>query len=67
MAIHLNNDKSDLSVNMKAENGEVRLSFNGHTFLRLYTDEHGSHLVDIVDVDTGVRSSSSIPALCWRR
>lgn len=67
MAVIVSNGKSDLNIKIVEENGEVRLSFNGHSFVRCRTYGTSNHIVEVIDVDTGVVASHGIPALCWRR
>jgi hypothetical protein len=70
MAVYLNNPppSKDLKIAVEELGGEVRLVFDGHPFVRCYTDHKGNHIVEVKDVDASVPVTRlEIPILCWRR
>ena len=57
--------RPDLNIQVVEKNGEVHLVYNNHAFVRCRTTEKGENVVEVVDIDTGVRHSTTIEVACW--
>lgn len=55
-----------LRVTHAERDGVVTLSLNGHAFVKCFVRD-GDAIVQVIDVDTGVRCERNIQVLCWRR
>lgn len=68
MAVFVSPGGKDISIKVEEKDGQVHLTHNGHAFVRVFTDDKGTHRVVIVDVDSGTRGEAhSIGVLCWKR
>lgn len=64
MSIFIGEIDSDLRIEVLNIKGEVFLAYNGHRFVRCYTED-GIHYVELVDADYGiVEDRHPIMALC---
>lgn len=71
MAVRISDrDPDDIYIRVEEdkEKGEVRLVFNNHAFVVCKTLVGAlGHVVQVVDVDTGIRHEAMIRPLCWMR
>jgi hypothetical protein len=68
MGVYINEKKaSNLVIKVVEEKDAVYLRYNNHNFVKCYTNKDGDHVVEIIDIDTGVIASQNIDTTCWRR